>query len=141
MYAGDFSPLEALLLNFVFGAGFTAGASGAGVLSTAAPRFEGSATATAAAAGMAATGAATSEVTLGVAVAPLPPLGWATASGFLSVLVILVELGLALDLWCDGTRDGSDIQGTRRNQSFVRWKYLNYFDLENQANLSQHNST
>lgn len=99
---GDFSSLEGLLLNFVFGADFTAGASKPGVISTPAPPFDGSAfevAATAAAPGTIETGVATSEVTLGAAVAPLLLVRWAAASGFLIGLVFRVELGLLLDLW------------------------------------------
>lgn len=91
------------MLNFVFGAGFTAGASKTGAISTPAPPFDGSGFEVAAAAGAVPgtieTGVATSEVTLGAAVAPLPLVRWAAASGFLIGLVFRVELGILLDLW------------------------------------------
>lgn len=91
------------MLNFVLGAGFTAGASKTGAISSPAPLFDGSAfeaaAAAAAAPGMVETGVAISEVTLGAAVAPLLLVRWATALGFLICLSFRAELGPVLDLW------------------------------------------
>ena len=94
MYAGDFVPLEFRLLNLVLGTGFPAGASETAVTVSAGP----AGAVICAAARAAEVGAAASEVTLGVAVVPFPPVGCATASGFLSDLAFLIELGLFLDL-------------------------------------------